>query len=65
MSLFNNLLNVFVILQKSLQLFVVSPYRRWRGSIYKLVWRDFAVFAVLYYGLNFAYLFALNEYGRR
>jgi len=38
---------------------------RWRGSIYKLVWRDFLVFAALYYLLSFVYRFALNDAGKR
>jgi len=38
---------------------------RWRGSIYKLVWPDFAVFIVLYYVLSFVYRFALNDVAKR
>lgn len=38
---------------------------RWRGSIYKLLWRDFAVYVAIYFILSFIYRFALNEYQRR
>lgn len=34
---------------------------RWRGSIYKLLWRDFIAFAFIYYALNFSYRFLMNE----
>ncbi|XP_012159035.1 bestrophin-1 isoform X4 [Ceratitis capitata] len=35
--------------------------RRWRGSIYKLVWLDLLAFLFLYYLLSIVYRFALNE----
>ncbi|XP_017782992.1 PREDICTED: bestrophin-4 isoform X2 [Nicrophorus vespilloides] len=35
--------------------------RRWRGSIYKLVWLDLLLFLILYYSLNLMYRFILNE----
>lgn len=33
---------------------------RWKGSIYKLLWKEFAVFALLFYMLGFTYRFALT-----
>lgn len=38
---------------------------RWRGSIYKLLWKDFAVFAVLFFTLSYAYRYILNEPAKR
>ncbi|XP_036324154.1 bestrophin-1 isoform X5 [Rhagoletis pomonella] len=35
--------------------------RRWRGSIYKLVWLDLIAFLFLYYVLSIVYRFVLNE----
>ncbi|XP_021931171.1 bestrophin-2-like [Zootermopsis nevadensis] len=34
---------------------------RWRGSIYKLVWPDLAMFLLLYYTFNFVYRFFLDS----
>jgi len=34
---------------------------RWRGSIYKLVWKDFALFATIYFLLTFLYRFILDK----
>ncbi|XP_064458230.1 bestrophin-4-like [Ornithodoros turicata] len=34
---------------------------RWRGSIYKLVWPDLAVYLVAYYGLSIIYRFVLDN----
>ncbi|XP_067619030.1 bestrophin-2a isoform X5 [Eurosta solidaginis] len=36
--------------------------RRWRGSIYKLVWLDLVVFLSVYYILSILYRFVLNEH---
>ncbi|KAJ9590769.1 hypothetical protein L9F63_016285, partial [Diploptera punctata] len=33
---------------------------QWRGSIYKLVWPDLAMFLLMYYTINFIYRFALS-----
>ncbi|ESO01265.1 hypothetical protein HELRODRAFT_192276 [Helobdella robusta] len=33
---------------------------RWKGSIYKLLWKEFAVFASLFYSLSFLYRFILS-----
>jgi len=33
---------------------------RWRGSIYKLIWRDFLLYAVLYYSITILYKFFLT-----
>ncbi|XP_074648496.1 bestrophin-2-like isoform X2 [Tubulanus polymorphus] len=37
---------------------------RWKGSIYKLLWKDVLVFLVAYYSLSLLYRFGLNEYQR-
>lgn len=34
---------------------------RWRGSVYKLVWRELAAYLMLYFALNLAYRFAFTE----
>ncbi|XP_053946788.1 bestrophin-1 isoform X4 [Anastrepha ludens] len=39
--------------------------RRWRGSIYKLVWLDLIAFLFLYYVLSIVYRFVLNEYQKQ
>ncbi|XP_071549401.1 bestrophin-2-like [Panulirus ornatus] len=38
---------------------------RWRGSVYKMVWRDMMVYLILYYGLSFLYRFGLTEDDKR
>ncbi|KAK7067724.1 hypothetical protein SK128_005842, partial [Halocaridina rubra] len=38
---------------------------RWRGSVYKMVWQDMAVYILLYYSISFIYRFALFEYQKR
>ncbi|CAD7005551.1 unnamed protein product [Ceratitis capitata] len=38
--------------------------RRWRGSIYKLIWRDLLAFLFIYYSLNLVYQFLLNANGQ-
>ncbi|XP_045479849.1 bestrophin-2 isoform X2 [Harmonia axyridis] len=38
--------------------------KRWKGSIYKLVWMDLAVYLTLYYCLNGLYRFVLDEDGK-
>ncbi|XP_014100209.3 bestrophin-4 isoform X1 [Bactrocera oleae] len=35
--------------------------RRWRGSIYKLIWRDLLAFLFIYYMLNLIYQFLLTD----
>lgn len=37
----------------------------WRGSIYKLLWPNMAVYILLFYTLYFVYIFALNEQQQR
>ena len=37
---------------------------KWRGSIYKLVWRELIVYMVLYSGLAMIYRLALNDEGK-
>ncbi|CAH2092015.1 unnamed protein product [Euphydryas editha] len=39
--------------------------KRWRGSIYKLVWLDLLVFLLSYYTLNLIYRLLLNEDSKR
>ncbi|XP_011185829.1 bestrophin homolog 22 isoform X1 [Zeugodacus cucurbitae] len=39
--------------------------RRWRGSIYKLVWLDLIAFLFLYYLLSIVYRFCLDEYQKK
>ncbi|XP_046635959.1 bestrophin-4-like [Daphnia pulicaria] len=38
---------------------------RWRGSIYKLVWRQFVIYYALYLLMTIVYEFMLDEPGRR
>ncbi|XP_037957294.1 bestrophin homolog 22 isoform X2 [Teleopsis dalmanni] len=35
---------------------------KWRGSVYKLVWRELVAYLCLYYTINLIYRFALNEH---
>lgn len=34
---------------------------RWRGSIYKLLYREMAIFVAAYYGLSGTYRYVLSE----
>ncbi|RWS04655.1 bestrophin-4-like protein [Dinothrombium tinctorium] len=34
---------------------------RWRGSIYKLLYREMVIFCALYYSLSFLYRYLLSE----
>ncbi|XP_060876595.1 bestrophin-4 isoform X1 [Metopolophium dirhodum] len=34
---------------------------KWRGSVYKLVWRELAAYLVVYFAINLAYRFAFTE----
>ncbi|XP_025406006.1 bestrophin-4 isoform X1 [Sipha flava] len=34
---------------------------KWRGSVYKLVWRELAAYLMVYFALNLAYRFAFTE----
>ncbi|KAL7643930.1 UNVERIFIED_CONTAM: hypothetical protein RMT77_005939 [Armadillidium vulgare] len=38
---------------------------RWKGSVYKLVWRDLVVYTILYYFVSAIYRFALDEEHKR
>ncbi|XP_034255113.1 bestrophin-2 isoform X5 [Thrips palmi] len=38
---------------------------KWRGSVYKLVWRELLVFLCLYFSINLIYRHALNETQQR
>lgn len=35
---------------------------RWRGSIYKILWKEFVIFASAYFSLSFIYRFVLIRY---
>ncbi|XP_051161927.1 uncharacterized protein LOC127281951 isoform X1 [Leptopilina boulardi] len=38
---------------------------KWRGSVYKLIWRELLVYLFVYYIINFTYRYALNEEQQR
>ncbi|KAK5643022.1 hypothetical protein RI129_009189 [Pyrocoelia pectoralis] len=38
---------------------------RWRGSVYKLVWRELIAYLFVYYSINLVYRFALNDHQKR
>ncbi|XP_052359702.1 bestrophin-1-like [Oncorhynchus keta] len=38
---------------------------RWKGSIYKLLWRELIIFTTLYYSFSIIYRFVLNEGQKR
>uniref|UniRef100_A0ABD2WFY7 Bestrophin homolog n=1 Tax=Trichogramma kaykai TaxID=54128 RepID=A0ABD2WFY7_9HYME len=38
---------------------------KWRGSVYKLIWRELLVYLFAYYFINFIYRYALNEEQQR
>lgn len=38
---------------------------RWKGSVYKLLWKDLLVFLTLYYVIHLVYLLALNDEQKR
>lgn len=52
------------MLTKQKPAFLSSPFR-WRGSIYKLVWLDLAVFLFVYYILNIWYRVIMHEEQKR
>ena len=33
---------------------------RWRGSIYKLIWRDFLLYVLLYFAITLLYIYVLE-----
>uniref|UniRef100_A0A915J3J8 Bestrophin homolog n=1 Tax=Romanomermis culicivorax TaxID=13658 RepID=A0A915J3J8_ROMCU len=37
---------------------------RWKGSLWKAVWRDLSIFLILYYVINFSYRFAMDDHQR-
>ncbi|KAG0720174.1 Bestrophin-3 [Chionoecetes opilio] len=39
--------------------------KRWKGSVWKVVWRDLVVYLVVYYTLSLVYRFGLGVEGRR
>ncbi|TPP60811.1 Bestrophin 2 [Fasciola gigantica] len=39
--------------------------RKWKGSLYKLVWSNLLIYVCLYYTLSFTYRFALTENQKR
>lgn len=38
---------------------------RWRGSVYKLIWKDLLVFTTLYYAIHLVYMYGLSEAHQR
>uniref|UniRef100_A0A2M3YZW2 Putative bestrophin best vitelliform macular dystrophy-associated protein n=1 Tax=Anopheles braziliensis TaxID=58242 RepID=A0A2M3YZW2_9DIPT len=38
---------------------------KWRGSVYKAVWRELLAYLLVYYTLNFTYRYGLTEDGKR
>jgi len=40
-------------------------FHRWRGSLYKLLWREFVIFVTSYFSLSFTYRFVLDEQRKR
>lgn len=38
---------------------------RWRGSVYKLIWRELLAYLFFYYLINFTYRYVLNEHQRQ
>lgn len=38
---------------------------KWRGSIYKLLWREFALFLVTFYSIHLIYRTLLNDSMKR
>ncbi|XP_024942206.1 uncharacterized protein LOC107269279 isoform X2 [Cephus cinctus] len=45
---------------------VASQLRNtWRGSVYKLIWRELLVYLLAYYVINLTYRYALNEHQQR
>ncbi|EDS40931.1 bestrophin 2,3,4 [Culex quinquefasciatus] len=38
---------------------------RWRGSVYKAIWRELLAYLCVYYTLNLTYRYGLSEEGRR
>ncbi|XP_053687646.1 bestrophin-2-like [Sabethes cyaneus] len=38
---------------------------KWRGSVYKLIWRELLAYLCVYYTLNLTYRYGLTEDGRR
>ncbi|XP_058975705.1 bestrophin-2 isoform X2 [Musca domestica] len=38
---------------------------KWRGSVYKLVWRELIAYLCLYYTINFLYRFVFTEYQQK
>ncbi|KAK0083065.1 hypothetical protein PV325_009427 [Microctonus aethiopoides] len=45
--------------------FNLVSYYRWRGSVYKLIWRELMVYLFLYYLINLTYRYGLNEEQQR
>ncbi|XP_073835975.1 bestrophin 2 isoform X2 [Musca autumnalis] len=38
---------------------------KWRGSVYKLIWRELIAYLCLYYTINFLYRFVFTEYQQK
>uniref|UniRef100_A0A182PSZ0 Bestrophin homolog n=1 Tax=Anopheles epiroticus TaxID=199890 RepID=A0A182PSZ0_9DIPT len=44
---------------------VAANVLRWRGSVYKAVWRELLAYLLVYYTLNFTYRYGLSEDAKR
>ncbi|XP_054274966.1 bestrophin-2 isoform X1 [Macrosteles quadrilineatus] len=42
-----------------------SILTKWRGSVYKLVWRELIAYLSIYYAINLTYRFAMTEHQQR
>ncbi|KAF7264909.1 bestrophin-2-like [Rhynchophorus ferrugineus] len=42
----------------------IKLLKKWRGSIYKIVWGDLILFLAMYYTLNISYLYGMNEFAK-
>jgi len=43
---------------------ILCSFCRWRGSVYKLIWRELLAYLFFYYLINFTYRYVLNEHQR-
>lgn len=38
---------------------------RWKGSLWKTIWKDLALYLLLYYGINMAYRFGMDDENKK
>ena len=55
---------LFVWKGKNMEIWDLIFHEFTKGSIYKLLWSNIAVYLALYFTLSFTYRFVLDEYGR-